>query len=207
MGVFHNGVLLCPCHAPSFLRLRNLFSPYEEGLNFMARFLHSIDSFTIRKYDKYILALSWISGLGFGALVFRYAGSDFASQMPLAATSQPSIFGLLTSSVLPFLFSAFAVYICAPRLLFGICFVKAFILAYVSCGVFSAFGSGSWLVFRMLLFTDLCCTVLLYLYWLRHISGVRGFSFPRLAGYLTAVFLTAWVDIACISPQLRMFLS
>ncbi len=173
----------------------------------MARFLHSIDSFTFRKYDKHILALSWVLGLGFGGLVFRYAGSDLASQMPLAAMCQPSIFGLLTCSMLPFLFSAFAVYICIPRLLFVICFAKAFALAYVSCGIFSAFGSAGWLVCYMLLFTDLGCSVLLYLYWLRHISGVRSFSFRRLAVYLAVVFMTGWMDIACISPLLRCSLS
>ena len=188
---------------PAFLRLRNSFSPYEEGLYSMARFLHSIHSFTIRKYDKLFLALSWLSGLGFGGLVFRYAGSNLVSMMPLAVICQPSIFGLLLSSALPFLFSAFAVYICAPRLLFGICFVKAFLLSYISCGVFSAFGSAGWLIRLMLLFSDLWCTVLLYLYWLRHIDRVRGFSFPRFSGYLAAVFFAVWVDVSCISPLLR----
>ncbi len=169
----------------------------------MARFLHSIDSFTFRKYNPFFLALSWILGLGYGVFVFRNTGSDLVSLMPLAVMRQPSIFGLLLSSVLPFLFSAFAVYICVPGLLLVISFVKAFLLAYVSCGIFSAFGSCGWLIRWLLLFTDLIGTVFLYLYWLRHISGVRVFSFRRFAGYLSVLFLTLWVDISCISPLLR----
>lgn len=173
----------------------------------MARFLHSMYSFTIRKSDHLFLALSWVFGLGLGSFVFRYAGSDLASQMPLAAMRQPSIFGLLTSFLIPFLFSAFAVYISAPRLLYGICFLKAFSLSYVICGVFSAFNTAGWLVFRMLLFTDLVGTVLLYLYWLRHISGARRISSLRLAGYLTAVLLTLWIDFSYVAPLLRCSLS
>lgn len=207
MGVFHNGVLLCPCHAPSFYTVAKFILPHEEGLNSMARFLYSFDSFTFRKYSRFFLALSWLLGLGFGVYVFRYIGSDFASQMPLAAIRQPSIFGLLTSATVPFLFSAFAVYISAPGLLVGTCFCKAFMLAYVSCGVSFAFGSAGWLVIRLLLFTDITCTVFLYLYWLRHISGARTFSPLRFSGYLTAVILTVWVDIMWIAPLLRCCLS
>lgn len=172
----------------------------------MARILHSIVSFTVRKSDRMLLALSWVFGLGFGGFVFRYAGSDLVSQMPLAAKCQPSIFGLLTVTYLPFLFSAFAVMISTPKLLHMICFCKAFLFGYASCGVFAAFGEGSWLVRWMLLFTDIWGAALLYFFCQRHVSGVRQMSWPLLSGYFLAVFGICWVDISFISPLLRKML-
>ena len=65
--------------------------------------------------------------------------------MPLAVNCQPSIFGLLTSVLLPFLFSAFAVYISVPKFLCVVSFLKAFLLAYVSSAVNAAFDGAGWL--------------------------------------------------------------
>jgi hypothetical protein len=141
----------------------------------MAQFLHSVISYTIRKSHVFLLALFWVLGLLFGDYLFGLAGSNLASQMPLAAMRQPSIFGLLTSISLPFLFSAFAVYISAPKLLLLIGFTKAVLSGFFFAAVYAAFGSSGWLLRCLLLFTDVCSTVLLYHYWLRHVSGIRDF--------------------------------
>lgn len=158
----------------------------------MARFLHSIVSFCKRKWDKLFLALLWVAGLIIGGFVFRYTGSNFVSQMPLAVASQPSIFGLLMSSLLPFLFSAYAVYIGWPRILYGISFLKACGLGYLSNSVVYAFQSAGWLVRWLFLFTDISAAAVLYCYCHRHISGVRKLSagnFSAYAGVLAAVSL------------------
>lgn len=172
----------------------------------MARVLHSFHSFCIRKWDKFLLALFWALGLSLGGFGFRYCGSTLFSQMPLAVICQPSIFGLLISSILPFLFSAFAVYIHAPWLIFGICFMKAFSLAYISSGIFAAFTTAGWLVRWLFLFTDLISTAALYHYCHRHISGVRKFSPICLAVYAAVLFLTIEVDYSFISLLLQRVL-
>lgn len=172
----------------------------------MAHFLHSFHSFCRRKWDKFCLALCWALGLSFGGFGFRYCGSILSSQMPLAVISQPSIFGLLTSSALPFLFSAFAVYIHAPWLMYGICFFKAFSFAYISCCVFSAFTTAGWLVRWLFLFTDLFAAAALYHYCHRHISGVRNFSAGCLVGYAAVLLLVIGVDHSCISLLLQRVL-
>jgi len=174
---------------------------------FMARFFHPVFSSPFRKSECYFLAFAWVMGLVSGSFVFRYSGSDLVSQMPLAANSQPSIFGLLTSCLLPFLFSAFAVYIRATRLLCGICFMKAFLVSYVSWGVLYAFSGCGWLVRGLLLFTDIWGTVLLYHYCHRHISGLRSFSAGVLGLYASALVLVSGVDQGFISPLLRRLLS
>jgi hypothetical protein len=173
----------------------------------MAHFLHSIFRRTVRKRRHLFLALSWILGLGFGGFVFRYAGSHLVSRMPLAYFCQPPIPGLLISTLLPFLFSASAVYFSTPKLLPGICFCKAFMLGYVCCGVFAVSAGAGWLVRYLFLFTDLWGAALLYHYCSRHISGVRAFSPGAIGIYGCFLLAAALVDHRFILPLLQRCLS
>lgn len=168
----------------------------------MARFLHSVVSFCKRKLNKLFLAFLWAAGLIAGGFAFRYTGSDFVSQMPLAVSSQPSIFGLLISSFLPFLFSAYAVYIGLPRLLYGIGFLKACALGYISSCVVCAFGSAGWLVRWLFLFTDISAAAVLYCYCHRHISGVRKLSSGSFAAYAGVLLAVSCFDYSVISRLL-----
>ena len=168
----------------------------------MARFLHSIVSFCRRKWDKLFLAILWAAGLIAGGFVFRCTGSDFVSQMPLAVSSQPSIFGLLISSLLPFLFSAYAVYIGLPRLLYGIGFLKACGLGYVSNSVVFAYGSAGWLVRWLFLFTDISAAAVLYCYCHRHISGARKLSSGSFAAYAGILLAVSCFDYSLVSRLL-----
>jgi hypothetical protein len=186
-----------------FLSFEMCFPLYAGGYCFVALILHSYDFCTFRKLRIFLLAMFWVCGLEFGDFVFRFTGSNLVSQMPLAAMRQPSIFGLLTSAFIPFLFSAFAVYISAPGLLFVIAFVKAMLFGLVSAAVCAAFGSAGWLVRVLLLFTDLCSVVFLYGYWLRHITGFRHFSAGSFAGYLLLVTGIVLADFYYISPLLQ----
>ena len=168
----------------------------------MARLLHSVGSFCTRKWDKLFLAFFWVAGLIAGGFVFHCSGSNFVSQMPLAVASQPSIFTLLISALLPFLFSAYAVYIGLPRILYGICFLKAWGLGYLSCCVFAAFGSAGWLVRWLFLFTDISAAAVLYCYCHRHISGVRKMSAGSFSAYAGIISAVSFLDYSVISRLL-----
>ena len=172
----------------------------------MARFLHSIVSFCTRKWDKLFLASLWVAGLIAGGFVFRYSGSNLVSQMPLAVGSQPSIFSLLNSTLLPFLFSAYAVYIGAPRILYGISFLKAWGLGYLSCSVFAAFGNAGWLVRWLFLFSDIFAAAALYCYCHRYISGVRKLSAGSFSAYAGIIAAVSLLDYSVISRLLQRVL-
>lgn len=161
---------------------------------------------TFRKSSVFLLAVFWTLGLGCGGYFFRLTGSNLASQMPLAAMGQPSIFGLLISFVLPFLCSAFAVYISASKLLFLIAFAKAVLFGFVTSAVCTAFGSAGWLVRVLLLFTDIGGVIFLFHYWVRHISGFRPFSAGAFVAYLVPVFCIVLADYYYISPLLQRVL-
>ena len=165
----------------------------------MAQFLHS---FTFLRKQQLLLMMSWILGLGFGGLAFDYGKDHIVSLMPLVPSSQLSIVGLCTSAFVPYLFSVFAVYVSVPRMLIPICFGKAFLYAYVSCGVWAAFGQAGWLIHWLLLFVDTMSLPVLLLYWLRHISGTRGYRPGATASYFTALVTIVILGYGLIAPLL-----
>ena len=173
----------------------------------MVRFLHSVDSFTFRKRPKWYLAFSWLLGLGTGGVVFRSAGEHIISMMPLAVFGQLSIVSLFLSTSLPFLLSAFAVYLSKPRLLIVICFVKAFCYGYVICGVFGFFGAHGWLLRWLFLFTDTFACVMLYGYALRHVSGLRCFRVQSFVLHEIFLGVLIYFDFSHVAPLMRRVLS
>ena len=165
----------------------------------MVRFLHS---FTFLRKQHPLLMISWILGLGFGGLAFGYGKDHIVSLMPLAPNSQLSIVGLCSSAFLPYLFSVFAVYVSVPWMLIPICFGKAFLYTYVSCGVWAAFGQAGWLIHWLMLFVDTMSLPVLLLYWLRHISGTHGFRSGATAMYFTVLATIIILGYGVLAPLL-----
>lgn len=165
----------------------------------MARFMHSFNTSTFRRRNI-LLAMSWTFGLGSGALAFRYGGDHIVSLMPSLLSSRLSIVGLAASALLPFLFSVFAVYFSAPLLLIVVCFAKAFLFAYISCGIHGCFVEAGWLVHWLALFVDAFSIPVLYLYWQQHISGVRCFRIRTAGVYLALLLLIITLGHRFLGP-------
>ena len=165
----------------------------------MARFLHSFNTSAFHGRNI-LLAVSWTLGLGFGALAFRYGVDHIVSLMPSLLSSRLSIVGLAASALLPFLFSVFAVYFSVPLLLIVICFAKAFLFAYISCGIHGYFVHAGWLVHWLVLFVDAFSIPVLYLYWQQHISGVRCFRFRTAGIYLASLLLIITLGQQFLAP-------
>ena len=172
----------------------------------MARFLHSVASFTMRRHTKMLLALSWLLGLGFGGLFFRYAGEPLLSLMPLAASSQLSIVSLFLSTSLPFLLCAYFAHCHNPWLVMMVCFGKAFLYGFKVCGVFAAFGDSGWLIRLLLLFTDSLACVLLYGFARRQVAAVFPLSLRSLTSCELALGVIVYLDFSYVSPLLRQLL-
>lgn len=168
----------------------------------MARFLLRISDQNQRKYPIFVLAFIWCSGIIFGVGSYLYAGDSFASLMRMAAGRNVSIVNLLISSMLPFLFSAFAVYLHCPQLLAVLCFLKAWLFGFVSCGVLTSFGSAGWLVWLMMMFSDIFCLIPLWWYWISQFRSANRVHGTQLAGCLAAVLLIVSLDYSFISPLL-----
>lgn len=168
----------------------------------MDRFLHLNLPAWQRKGPGSLLACAWLLGLVSGAVLSIFAGDPLFSMMRAAASSCVSIPGLLSATLLPLLFSAFAVYISKPWLLIPIAFGKAFLFSYLSVGVMIAFGSAGWLIWWLLMFSDSCSLPLLWWFWLKAVSQPRGSLIRRTGFALAAAAVIGSVDYCIVSPFL-----
>lgn len=155
-----------------------------------------------RKTCVWILAFSWIVGMLFGILAASAASDILIPMMRGAVQSSVSIPGLLAATVLPFLFSAYAVSFSQPWAIPIISAVKAFSFGYCGYGVSLAFGQGSWLVRFLLLFSDCCLIPVLFHYWVRNISGEGDRRWQELPIYLCIALFVGCVDYCLIAPFL-----
>ncbi len=168
----------------------------------MARFFHSDISAFWRKCATPLLACVWMLGLVAGSAVFLSAGTVSASRMPWAFSSQVSIVGLLCVTGLPFLFSAFAVYVSHPGWMLPVVFLKAVSFASVSLGLLTGFGSAGWLMRLLLMFSDLCSLPLLMIFWIRYLPGERSLRFSGIAVFLFCALAIGSIDYCFVSPFL-----
>lgn len=168
----------------------------------MARFLHRNFSSNFRKYGSGFLAFSWCMGLLTGAVLFRCAGTSLPSLMRLAVTGQVSIVSLFSSILLPFLFSAIAVYFSVPSMLVLVAFFRTCLFSFLSCGLLTAYGSAGWLVQVLFMFSEPAGLVILYWFCLRHITARRGFSPGEVVVTFSIVSFLGSVEYCVISPFL-----
>lgn len=123
--------------------------------------------FRYKKFWIIQLACCIILGLLVGISIPAFSSSDTASLMLSAVSCRLSIVGLLVSSILPFLISAFAVSLSQPFLLLLQAFLKMLCFGFCSVCVINAFGSYGWLVRLLFLFTDFIIIPLLCWLWIR----------------------------------------
>ncbi len=155
----------------------------------------------------HLLSAAWVMGLVFGVFTSGFASASFLSLARSAVFSPVSALGLLLCSLLPLLFSAFAVYISNVPLLMMVAFGKAFFHAYLCLAVLYSFGSAGWLVRLLFLFSDSAVLPLLWLYWLRSVhDGRRDFAF-RTVPAICAAILIAGFDYRVIAPFLAQILN
>ncbi len=100
-------------------------------------------------------ALFWVLGLVLGTLFSAGPDASLLIWMRSLLTGRMSIVFMLVFAVLPFLISAYAVFIHRQEILCGVCFCKAFCLAANGVLLQSAFGSAGWLLQPMFQFSDL----------------------------------------------------
>ena len=168
----------------------------------MARFLHHNSTLTRGKFRVVLLATFWLLGLLLGAYLHISADTFYPSMMRSAISGRVSIVGSLTVALLPFLFSAIAVYLSQPLLLISIAFLKGIFLSLVALGIGRTLGSVAWLILGMVMFSDFSMTLPLMFYWIRHISGFRRFSGVSCFIYCGAAGVVTAVDQLLILPIL-----
>lgn len=175
---------------------------FREGVYSVARFFCPDLPNLWRRGCRFFLACFWLSGFLCGISVYLSAGRTLVSLMRSTLLVSVSIVGMLCVTTLPFLLSAFAVFLSRPVLLLPICFEKAFLFAFVSIGIIQAYGSAGWLLRWFLLFSDCTSVPMLYWFWLRHISGDRPLDGLGVALMCALGLLIGSVNYSVIPPFL-----
>lgn len=172
----------------------------------MVSFFRTLFSPASRRAPAIILAFALLAGFFGGAYTATLADPSSFSLMRTASNSCVSIACLLPALLLPFLFSAFAVYISQYWLLIPIAFIKAFCFSYLSAAFLLLQDSG-WLLRMLLMFTDCLSMPVLCWLWLRSCSGSRESNLRTFAAAVLIVVGITCLDYQYISPFLVNLLS
>ena len=101
------------------------------------------------------LTVSWMLGLLLGTLFALGLDPSFLSLMRRLLTLPMSIVIRLILAVLPFLICTYALMLRRQEIVLAVLFCKAFSFSVLAVSVLLIFSSAGWLVFPMLLFSDL----------------------------------------------------
>lgn len=152
-----------------------------------------------------ILAVSWVSGLILGVFTACHASELYLLLMRRAVESPVSIVGSLACVTLPLLFTAFAVYISKPWLIYLICFAKACAFGCTAFSVFCLYGSAGWLVRFLFQFTDLCLAPVFLWFCFQGLRGAQALRSAIPAGAI-ACGIVICLDFNVVSPFLGKIL-
>lgn len=158
------------------------------------------------KNVQLLLACAFLFGLISGILISMSASDALCSTMRAAPFGCVSIFGLLSVLLLPFLFSAFAVYSSSVLLLLCVAFAKAFAFGFVSFAVWAAFGAAGWLIRFLLMFADLIILPLLLWFWYQIMKNPHSWVKSTLVACILACFIGGF-DYCFVSPFLANLIS
>ena len=165
----------------------------------MVRHFYPDQQLRKRKRNVLLLAFCWLSGLFYGLVLYLSAGTSFNSLVRRLPFELVSIVCLLAVTALPFLLSLFLVLFSKPLLILPLCWFKALVLSFISCGILQSYDSFGWLFQHMVLFSDWITTPVLYWFWIRILRVSPTFWLDTLLSFIL-VFLTASLEHSIISP-------
>lgn len=191
---------------PIIICRRNLAPVYNSKLgkevNFLNHLLLIPSEIRWGRIRQILLICCWICGLLLGIHYASQADDTYFLLMHTACASRVSITGLLAAVFLPFLFSAFAVYISHPELLLAICFLKAASFSCSSYGLMLVFENAGWLVRLLFQFSDYCMMPILLWFSARHIARQEKLLWQDLLICGLWMLIVGALDYCIVSPFL-----
>lgn len=170
----------------------------------MTRFLRHFFPPDPRKVKLWCLAFAFAAGLTAGVVSCTSAGAVSYSWMRIAAGSAVSIVELLGVILLPFLFSAAAVYLDQVWFLIPIAFCKALSFSQVACTISRAYGPAGWLMRPLLMFADTAFLPVLVFFWIRYGFGGKKMSCWTVLVFFSIAGAIGYFDHCLISPMLAV---
>ena len=152
----------------------------------------------IRRTSARFLAFSFLIGFVCGL----YAGLQMDEALfPLMCgmvVDSVSIVRLIGMLLIPFVISTSAFWI-DPAFLFPICFVRAFLFAFVHLCLLGYYGESGYVLRWLLLISDSLCLPVLYFFWHRIFSG-HPLNIAKLLAVYTLVCGIGFFDFYTVAP-------
>ena len=160
------------------------------------------DSPCIRRNIFCILLLIsvWIIGLFVGIHLYD---PMYYSLMCSVLLQPVTIVGLLMILFLPLISAYLSFLLHEPIISLIVCFFKAVAFGFTGCFISHKFGSGSWLMRLLFLFSDHCCVIMLFILWFCVFSSFGGRREKFDSVFFLPAVPIALLDYFVISPFLR----
>ena len=163
----------------------------------------NIYHFLSRRKEYFLLIVVWT----FGLIVGRFLCVPSLITMMCSAFFQPvSIVGSCICIFLPFVLSLYFILCEKTILLLIVCFIKAVAYGFACSLLSCVYGTASWLLRGLFLFSDSCFLPIMMLFWLNYCQeGNRVDRKLVFTGTLFGVLIGA-TDYCLISPFLERLL-
>jgi hypothetical protein len=144
-----------------FIFMRNTFG----GASFLTDFAFDRKPSFFFCGSRIALYVAWTIGLLYGCAIALTNNSVFLSWMRGSVFQSVSIVGLLVSVFFPLLLTYISLVIKKPIILMIVCFIKAAAFSFTGVLIHQCFGTASWLVRHLYLFSDSCFVFTLFALW------------------------------------------
>ena len=144
------------------------------------------------------ISLSVVFGTVVGILLAGTAGEQYSSLIYAAASSRPSVIGVLICVFFPYFLIASMVSHLKPWVIFLLVGFRFALISSCWWGIQKSFQHGAWLVQLLLLFPDICLMPLLLWFTVRFLDGRRVYG----SAVRFIIILVVYIYYSLISPYL-----
>ncbi len=165
---------------------------------------HSFRNYFPNEPSLYIVAV-WSIGLCLGIWIGQEVSYPLSGYLSLACSRPAS--PVVVASVLPLILIWLSVWRTSPGLIFPVLFMKAFLDGILLIAVSRAFGTASWLLAPMLLFSDRISTFILLFASAKYLTGDLVSHHRWFFLCFVVLICVLLIDYLCVSPCLITFVS
>ncbi len=159
------------------------------------------DPGNLRKRNLIILVFFWISGTCIG-LYFGFRHDQLLADLMLQAVSSHALWtGCFLKVLFPLLLCIGAAIFSFPAAIYASCLVKGICFSCCTYAVYITFNCAAWIVYLLLLFSDLCVIVMLFLLLFKILLQQR-LTQKIIPAYIAVALLCCAVDYFVLSPFL-----
>lgn len=152
----------------------------------------------------FFLAFSWIAGIIAGSFLSPILSEYSVPLMRMAVESRVSIIGLVVVILVPCLLSAIAVHLSKNWIIYLLSSVKGICFGFCIQVLLQCYGSAAWLLYILVLFSDICMLTPLFLFWIRHAYGSKQMLYRDMLYYFICAAIICIIDYLLISPSLLL---